>query len=125
MPAAAGRLRALAPRNRINRRAEKRSAFRHSGRTCRRLSAPLAKTLTDGGPKPPPDRLYGRARGHKLRARQQKLLDVTLPRLTFAPEFAANLLAAFAPGLRGLRLEVGFGGGEHALAQTTATPTSP
>ena len=29
--------------------------------------------------KPPPDRLYGRARGHKLRPRQEALLDVTLP----------------------------------------------
>ena len=31
--------------------------------------------------KPPPDRLYGRSRGHKLRPRQEVLLDVTLPRL--------------------------------------------
>ena len=47
--------------------------------------------------KPPPDRLYGRARGHKLRPRQQRLLDVTLPRLAFAPEQAADPLAAFSP----------------------------
>lgn len=59
--------------------------------------------------KPPPDRLYGRSRGHKLRPRQQILLDVTLPRLAFnaVPE---------GP----LWLEVGFGGGEHALAQVRA-----
>ena len=47
--------------------------------------------------KPPPDRLYGRARGHRLRPRQLRLLDVTLPRLAFAPEQAADPLAAFAP----------------------------
>jgi len=72
--------------------------------------------------KPPPDRLYGRGRGHKLRPRQEHLLDVTLPRLAFAPEQAANPLAAFSPQPRALWLEVGSGGGEHALAQVTAHP---
>lgn len=61
--------------------------------------------------KPPPDRLYGRSRGHKLRPRQQVLLDVTLPRL------ALNGVPA-GP----VWLEVGFGGGEHALAQVRANP---
>jgi tRNA (guanine-N7-)-methyltransferase len=62
--------------------------------------------------KPPPDRLYGRARGHKLRPRQARLLDVTLPRLA---------VPAQLPDGR-LWLEVGFGGGEHALAQVRAHP---
>jgi tRNA (guanine-N7-)-methyltransferase len=35
---------------------------------------------------------------------------------------AADPLAAFAPGMRRLWLEVGFGGGEHALAQSAAHP---
>ena len=64
--------------------------------------------------KPPPDRLYGRARGHKLRPRQERLLDVTLPRLA-VPLDLTNL-----PGP--LWLEVGFGGGEHALAQVRTHP---
>jgi len=72
--------------------------------------------------KPSPDRLYGRGRGHKLRARQELLLQVTLPRLVFAAEQAADPLAAFAPRLAQLWLEVGFGGGEHALAQIAAYP---
>ena len=59
--------------------------------------------------KPPPERLYGRGRGHRLRPRQQLLLDVTLPRLAFKPE------EAWRPTR--LWLEVGFGSGEHALAQ--------
>lgn len=62
--------------------------------------------------KPPPDRLYGRARGHKLRPRQERLLDVTLPRLAWR--------GVLPPGP--LWLEVGFGGGEHALAQVRAHP---
>lgn len=64
--------------------------------------------------KPPPERLYGRARGHKLRARQRRLLDVTLPRLKFSPD------EHWHP--EKLWLEVGFGSGENALAQTAAHP---
>ena len=62
--------------------------------------------------KPPPDRLYGRSRGHKLRPRQERLLAVTLPRL--------RLPATLPSGP--LWLEVGFGGGEHALAQVRMHP---
>ena len=69
-----------------------------------------------------PDRLYGRRRGHPLRPRQQRLLDVTLPRLRLAAGQARDPLAAF--GMQGapLWLEVGFGGGEHALDQVAAHP---
>jgi tRNA (guanine-N7-)-methyltransferase len=73
--------------------------------------------------KPPPERLYGRARGHKLRPRQQLLLQVTLPRLLLSPAQAGNPLAAFPQPPRALWLEVGFGGGEHALAQIAAHPS--
>ena len=69
-----------------------------------------------------PNRLYGRRRGHPLRARQQCLLEVTLPRLRLPPEAAADPLAAFPERPEALWLEVGFGGGEHALAQTEANP---
>ncbi|MGG5810770.1 tRNA (guanine(46)-N(7))-methyltransferase TrmB [Falsiroseomonas sp. CW058] len=69
-----------------------------------------------------PDRLYGRRRGHPLRPRQQKLLDVTLPRLRLADAEAADPLAAFGMPGAPLWLEVGFGGGEHALAQVEAHP---
>jgi len=72
--------------------------------------------------KPPTDRLYGRSRGHALRPRQQRLLDVTLPRLIFSLDHAADPLAGFDPRPATLWLEVGFGGGEHALAQSVAHP---
>ena len=62
--------------------------------------------------KPPPDRLYGRARGHRLRPRQERLLEVTLPRLVYDPSWRPKRLW----------LEVGFGGGEHALAQIAENP---
>lgn len=64
-----------------------------------------------------PDRLYGRRRGHPLRPRQQRLLDVTLPRLRITANQAQDPGAAFGmPGAK-LWVEIGFGGGEHALEQ--------
>ncbi|HYZ33878.1 MAG TPA: tRNA (guanine-N7)-methyltransferase, partial [Crenalkalicoccus sp.] len=69
-----------------------------------------------------PDRLYGRRRGHPLRPRQQRLLAETLPRLRLPPEAAADPRAAFGAPVSALWLEVGFGGGEHALAQMAAHP---
>lgn len=69
-----------------------------------------------------PNRLYGRRRGHPLRARQRRLLEVTLPRLRLSAEAAADPLAAFPERPEALWLEVGFGGGEHALAQIEAHP---
>ncbi len=72
--------------------------------------------------KPPPDRLYGRGRGHKLRPRQLRLLDVTLPRLALAAEQASDPVSAFPSTCAALWLEIGFGGGEHALAQIAAYP---
>jgi tRNA (guanine-N7-)-methyltransferase len=50
------------------------------------------------------------------------LLDVTLPRLRLSPDIAGDPLAAFDPPLAALWLEVGFGGGEHALAQIDTHP---
>jgi tRNA (guanine-N7-)-methyltransferase len=69
-----------------------------------------------------PDRLYGRRRGHPLRVRQQRLLDVTLPRLSLTAEAARDPLMAFGMPGAPLWLEVGFGGGEHALEQIAAHP---
>jgi tRNA (guanine-N7-)-methyltransferase len=69
-----------------------------------------------------PDRLYGRRRGHPLRPRQQRLLDLTLPRLRLSAAAAADPRAAFARPVAALWLEVGFGGGEHAHALAAAHP---
>jgi tRNA (guanine-N7-)-methyltransferase len=70
--------------------------------------------------KPPPDRLYGRQRSHPLRPRQHLLIERTLPRLRFADADVADPWAGFVPRVREVWFEIGFGGGEHALAQAAA-----
>lgn len=65
--------------------------------------------------KPPPDRLYGRAQGHALRARQVELMETLLPRLRWPGQ-------DFAIEPRELWLEVGAGGFEHAEAIAAANP---
>lgn len=64
-----------------------------------------------------PHRLYGRRRGKKLRTRQEKLLAEALPRLRFTD-------LGFAESADALWFEVGFGGGEHTLAQMQANPSA-
>ncbi len=74
---------------------------------------------------PPPDladhprhRLYGRAQGKPLSARQQALVDDLLPRIAI-PETPPRSLnpAAIFPRMGGVWLEIGFGGGEHLIGQ--------
>ena len=69
-----------------------------------------------------PDRLYGRRRGHPLRPRQDRLLQLALPRFRLSAAEAAQVHESF-PNAADLWLEVGFGGGEHALALAAANPS--
>ncbi len=76
----------------------------------------LTERLPERPPEPLTERLYGRVTGHALRPRQVLLLERTLPRLRPDP---ADPFRDW-PGPRWL--EVGAGGGEHALAQSEAHP---
>ncbi len=58
---------------------------------------------------------FGRNRGRSLRPHQQGLVDDLLP--TLAPKSAAP-----HEGFSKLALEIGFGGGEHLLAQAAHNP---
>ncbi|HEY0330247.1 MAG TPA: tRNA (guanine(46)-N(7))-methyltransferase TrmB [Rhodopseudomonas sp.] len=75
----------------------------------------------------PPDRaFFGRRKGHKLRSHQADLIAQLLPQLSFdlaAPPPAA-LAALFVPGIAEVRLEIGFGGGEHLIAEAQAHPAT-
>jgi tRNA (guanine-N7-)-methyltransferase len=57
-----------------------------------------------------------------LRPRQRELLDETLPLLRLERAQLADPLSAFTSRLSKLWCEVGFGSGEHALAQIAANP---
>jgi len=67
---------------------------------------------------------FGRRKGHPLRPRQAGLFDTLLPRiaLDLAQRAPSDLRALFLPSLDEVRLEIGFGGAEHLIAQAEANP---
>jgi tRNA (guanine-N7-)-methyltransferase len=62
---------------------------------------------------------FGRRKGHALRPRQAQLFDSLLPLLALdlAAPAPADLAALFPNPVDEVRLEIGFGGGEHMIAQ--------
>jgi len=66
---------------------------------------------------------FGRRKGHALRPRQSALFDTLLPRLaldlTDAPRGVRSL---FPAPVDEVRLEIGFGGGEHMIAEAERNP---
>jgi tRNA (guanine-N7-)-methyltransferase len=67
---------------------------------------------------------FGRRKGHKLRAHQLDLIEQLLPRLALdiggaGPDDLAEL---FDRPLDAVRLEIGFGGGEHLVAEALRFP---
>jgi tRNA (guanine-N7-)-methyltransferase len=67
---------------------------------------------------------FGRRKGHKLRAQQADLIEHLLPRLALditapSPPDPADL---FELRTSEVRLEIGFGGGEHLVAEALAFP---
>jgi tRNA (guanine-N7-)-methyltransferase len=69
---------------------------------------------------------FGRRKGHKLRHHQADLMATLLPRLALdtakpAPQRAELL---FDTSVTSVRLEIGFGGGEHLLAEAAAFPAT-
>ncbi|HEX4533312.1 MAG TPA: tRNA (guanine(46)-N(7))-methyltransferase TrmB, partial [Rhizomicrobium sp.] len=67
-------------------------------------------------------KLYGRRKGPRLSAHQQSLFDTLLPTFALAIRDKANPCEYFSPPPEEVWLEVGFGGGEHLLAQAQAHP---
>jgi tRNA (guanine-N7-)-methyltransferase len=69
---------------------------------------------------------FGRRKGHPLRARQVALFDALLPHLSLdlARPAPADLRTLYATPLDEMRLEIGFGGAEHLIAQAIASPRS-
>lgn len=68
---------------------------------------------------------FGRRKGHPLKVRQAALFDALLPRLALdlTQPAPANLRTLFGSA-ENLRLEIGFGGAEHLIAQAQDEPRS-
>ncbi|HEY2210977.1 MAG TPA: tRNA (guanosine(46)-N7)-methyltransferase TrmB [Bradyrhizobium sp.] len=78
----------------------------------------------DGVAAHPHGSFFGRRKGHKLRSHQAHLIEHLLPRLSLdiggpSPPDLADL---FDPPADDFRLEIGFGGGEHLIAEAHAFP---
>ncbi len=91
-------------------------------------SRPFLFVLHDSGMTDEPQHrhgaFFGRRKGHPLRARQVELFGSLLPRLALdlgepPPE---NLASLFPVPVDDVRLEIGFGGAEHLIAQAQANP---
>jgi tRNA (guanine-N7-)-methyltransferase len=85
----------------------------------------------DHGPSPDDDAtahrhgsFFGRRKGHKLRSHQADLIGQLLPRLALdiSTPAPAGLAELFDPAVDNVRLEIGFGGGEHLIAEALAFP---
>lgn len=86
-------------------------------------SAAPSDVLT--GDRDPLRRLYGRRKGHPLRATRQAALDDGLPRFQVALPPAGESLdpaGLFTRPPEAVWLEIGFGGGEHLAALAEAHP---
>jgi tRNA (guanine-N7-)-methyltransferase len=67
---------------------------------------------------------FGRRKGHRLRPRQAGLLQTLLPRLAVDLGHAppADPATLFPVPVDDVRLEIGFGGGEHLIAAAETNP---
>ncbi len=71
-----------------------------------------------------PRAFFGRKRGDRLSPRKAALFETLLPKVALdlcvrAPQ---NLTSLFSAPVRDVRLEIGFGGAEHLLAQARMHP---
>ncbi len=67
---------------------------------------------------------FGRRKGHKLRPHQTDLIAHLLPRLSLdlGEPRPSDARALFDPPVEAVRVEIGFGGGEHLVAEALAFP---
>jgi tRNA (guanine-N7-)-methyltransferase len=70
------------------------------------------------------DAFFGRRKGHPLRPRQAALMETLLPRLAIdlGSPASTDLARLFPVPVDSVRLEIGFGGGEHLIAQAAQHP---
>ena len=80
--------------------------------------------VQDGHPGRAAGAFFGRRKGKSLRPGRQRLVADLLPRLRvdIAEPPPADLRALFDAPLNDVRLEIGFGGGEHLVHESTGAP---
>jgi tRNA (guanine-N7-)-methyltransferase len=73
-----------------------------------------------------PRAFFGRRKGHPLRAHHAALYDALLPKLALDLSTPApgDIAALFPLPVDDVRLEIGFGGAEHLIAQALANPST-
>src|SRR5260221_14683544 len=78
----------------------------------------------DGAAAHPHGSFFGRRKGHKLRLHQADLIEHLLPGLALAviAPGPSDLAGLFDPPADSVRLEIGFRGGEHLIAEALALP---
>src|SRR6185295_8881620 len=70
-----------------------------------------------------PRAFFGRRKGHALKPRQAALFDTLLPRLALDLSSAAPAdVTSLFLSVDAVRLEIGFGGGEHLAAEAEREP---
>ena len=84
---------------------------------------PPTRDTLENKRRPRPGAFFGRRKGHKLRPRQAARVDTLLPRLALdlATTPPAELRELF-DSVDDVRLEIGFGGGEHMAAEAEHNP---
>ncbi len=65
---------------------------------------------------------FGRRKGKALRDGQSHLIEHVLPHLRLPEGAIADLHALFPQAVEAVRLEIGFGGGEHLLMRMRESP---
>jgi tRNA (guanine-N7-)-methyltransferase len=70
-----------------------------------------------------PRAFFGRRKGHPLKPRQAALFDTLLPKLALDVSCPAHAPASLFPQpVEAVRLEIGFGGGEHLINEAARHP---
>jgi tRNA (guanine-N7-)-methyltransferase len=89
-----------------------------------RGSDPRDTAPDDGAAAHPQGSFFGRRKGHRLRVHQADLIENLLPHLSvdISGSAPADLATLFDPKVASVRLEIGFGGGEHLVAEAQALP---
>jgi len=80
--------------------------------------------MTDGAESGAPGSFFGRRKGKRLRKGQQERVDALLPalRLDLSRPAPADIRSLFPVPVQSVRLEIGFGGGEHLLHEARRFP---